>query len=256
MTGAITAMPGGAIGQLVVSNPDALTLDMYRELPIALAGLVESGARAVIITGEGRRAFSAGGDIGEFRSVRAAGAPAQAYNDAVSGAEHALETCPVPVIAAVHGACIGGGCGLALACDFRIADTGSRFGVTAARLGLVYGLESTRRLVDTIGAGAAGRLLLTARIVPAEEALRIGLIDEMHETEALDTVAMELAGTISQLSPVSIRGMKRMLRAVAAGVRTDNAETLTLRNDSFSSADYEEGVAAFLAKRPARFAES
>ncbi|PJJ61502.1 enoyl-CoA hydratase/isomerase family protein [Compostimonas suwonensis] len=257
MTGTVRSVVDRGIATIEIDNRpvrNALDLGMYRLIARTIDGLSGDGrVRVVVVRGAGEEAFSAGGDISEFRETRAPGAPAISYNAAVATAERALESCPVPVIAQIHGACVGGGCGIALACDLRIADTRLRIGVTAARIGLVYGLESTRRLVDAVGRVRATRMLVTARLLTADEALSAGLVDEIHAPAALEGAVRTIAAEIASLSSTSIRGAKSMLRELAKGVREETPETVEVRNASFSGDDYVEGVQAFLARRAPRF---
>ena len=247
----------GAIATLTLNRPDvrnAISFDMYQRLPGLLSSVEDDAdVRVLVVRGAGEAAFAAGADIKEFRTLRADGAGARIYNEAVASAEHAISGLSKPTIAMVHGFCIGGGCGLALACDFRIADTKSAFGITPARLGLVYSLESTKRLIDVVGPAEASFMLFSGRHVDATRALRTGLANELHEPEDLAAATYALALEISQRAPMSLRRTKEIIRLLQMGQVSDDAHTINLRNSSFDSLDYSEGVAAFLEKRPAKF---
>ncbi|MEW2624099.1 enoyl-CoA hydratase-related protein [Streptomyces sp. NPDC048106] len=243
----------GAVATLWFDRPErrnAVSYEMYREIP-RLAGEVaaDEAVRVLVVRGAGEVAFSAGADIKEFRTVRAGGEGARRYNAAVAEAERALAGLRVPSIAMIHGYCIGGGCGIAASCDLRLGDTQARFGITPARLGLVYGLESTKRVVDLVGPSTARFLLYSGRHLEARRALECGLLDEIHEPSELERATYGLAEEIAARAPISVQGTKQMIARVLAGQTQDDEETVALRNASFDSKDYEEGVTAFLEKR-------
>jgi enoyl-CoA hydratase/carnithine racemase len=250
----------GSVATLTLNRPhvrNAISFDMYERLPQLLSRVQEQEhVKVLVLRGAGTTAFAAGADIKEFRTVRADGAGARIYNAAVASAEHAISGLSKPTIAMVHGFCIGGGCGLALSCDFRMADTKSAFGITPARLGLVYSLESTKRLIDVVGPAEASFILYSGRHVDAERALRTGLVNEVHEPDELVAATYKLATEIGQRAPLSLRRTKEIVRLIQMGQVTDDAHTIALRDSSFDSLDYAEGVAAFLAKRPASFSGS
>ncbi|MEJ6732576.1 MAG: enoyl-CoA hydratase-related protein [Opitutaceae bacterium] len=250
----------GSIATLTLNRPhvrNAISYGMYERLPHILSRVeADDEVKVLVLRGAGNKAFAAGADIKEFRTLRADGAGARIYNAAVASAEHAISRLSKPTIAMVHGFCIGGGCGLALACDFRIADTKSAFGITPARLGLVYSLESTKRLIDVVGPAEASFILFSGRHVDADRALRTGLANELHEPEDLAAATYTLASEISQRAPMSLRRTKEIIHLIEMGQASDDAHTIELRDSSFDSLDYSEGVAAFLEKRPAKFVGS
>lgn len=245
------------VATLTINREDvrnAISFEMYQRLPGLLAQVeADDSVKVLVVRGAGQRAFAAGADISEFQTVRADGAGARIYNAAVAEAEHAISDLTKTTIAMVHGFCIGGGCGLALACDMRLADTASKFGITPARLGLVYSLESTKRLVDVVGPGEARYILCSGRQVDAERALRTGLVNEIHSPEDLPSATYGLAAEICQRAPISVRRTKEIVRLILDGQAHDDDHTRDLRNGSFDSADYAEGVKAFLEKRPPQF---
>jgi enoyl-CoA hydratase/carnithine racemase len=153
----------------------------------------------------------------------------------------------------VHGYCIGGGAGLALACDLRFADDRARFAITPAKLGLVYGLESTKRVVDVVGPSRATWILISGQQIAAERALALGLFDEVLPVDELERHTAEFAELVTTRAQFSVRMGKEMVRRVVAGQVRDDEETLRIRNSSFDTTDYAEGVRAFLEKRPPRF---
>lgn len=249
----------GAIATLVINRPEKhnpISYAMYQKLP-GLVQQVEEDAtlKVLILRGAGEKAFAAGADISEFKTIRADSAGAKVYNEAVHNAETALVRLSKPAIAMVHGFCIGGGCGLAMACDFRFSDDTGLFGITPAKLGLVYSLESTKRLVDLVGPANAKYILFSGRQVEAQRALQIGLVDEVHPPAKLGRQTQEFAAELCSLAQFSVRGTKRIIRQITDGQAFDDEATTELRNSSFDTADYAEGVQAFLAKRAPRFTD-
>lgn len=245
------------IATVVLNKPDshnAISLGMYRRIPEIFAELdADAGVKVVVVRGAGTRSFASGADISEFEEVRGNSKSAKAYNEQVAGAEHAIERFAKPTIAMVHGYCIGGGCGVALACDIRFADERSRFGITPAKLGLVYSLESTKRLVDVVGPSRAKWILYSGQHVYADDALRLGLIDELLPADDLEKHTYEFAKLVTTRAQFSVRSAKRIVDLVVGGQTADDEITVDIRNSSFDTEDYAEGVRSFLEKRPPRF---
>ncbi|MBB4930423.1 enoyl-CoA hydratase/carnithine racemase [Lipingzhangella halophila] len=248
----------GAVATLTINRPDsrnAISLGMYQELPKLVQSVDnDPNVKVLVVRGAGTKAFAAGADIHEFEEVRGNAESARNYNEHVAAAEHALERMTKPSIAMVHGFCIGGGCGLALACDLRFSDHNGRFGITPAKLGLVYSLESTKRLVDLVGPAQAKWILYSGLHVDAERALRIGLADSLHAPEELESATAEFAQAITSRAQYSVRATKEIVRRINAGQAEDDEATTELRNSSFDTDDYAEGVRAFLEKRSPDFA--
>lgn len=248
----LTLHHDGEVAELVVDRAakrNAMSLEMWESLPRLVAEVdADPTVKVLVVRGDGPH-FCAGADIGEFADKRGTPAAAAHYGDAVEAAAHALTELAKPTIALVQGYCIGGGCELALACDLRLADTTAQFAITPAKLGIVYNFTSTRQLVSVVGPSFAKYLLLSANRVDASEALRVGLVDQLVEPEALDKAGAELAATICSRSQVSVRGAKRMVQKVLDGLDTTDDEARALPLDAVSDPDYREGVAAFLAKR-------
>lgn len=248
----------GAIATLSVDSParlNAMSLTMWEALAAhaeALASRPE--VRVVILRGAGVRAFVSGADISEFESVRTSADAVRHYNAAVSRAQSWLQQLDKPVIAAIRGVCMGGGIGLALSCDLRIACAGSRFRMPAARLGLGYGAAEMQRLVEVIGKANAADVFMTARTFDAGEALRIGLVNAWHPADSFDAAVAELAARIAGNAPLTVRAAK--LAIAAAGRVIDEQVRARVQHaveECFASTDYIEGRRAFLEKRPPRF---
>jgi enoyl-CoA hydratase/carnithine racemase len=246
----------GKIGELVLNRPEkrnALTRAMWQALPRLLDDAMKNSAlRVLIVRGEGG-AFAAGADISEFEDVYATPQSADAFSGEVAGALDALAGFPLPTIAQIEGACIGAGCGIALSCDLRYASESARFGITPAKLGLLYPLNDTRRLVDAVGQSVAREMLFSARHLGASEAAGTGLINACYPDAELMTKVTEMAGLIASRSKESLRGLKAILDLIAGGAHNDTPETRALFRQAFDSDDFAEGYRAFLEKRPPDF---
>ncbi len=211
-----------------------------------------SDVRVVILTGSGGH-FCAGADISEFDHVRADATSAQRYDEIAEAATMAIKQWRGPTIAAISGYAVGGGCGLALACDFRMADHTAKIGITAARLGIVYSLLDTRLLHRQVGLAAAKRILFAGEHLPVDEAARIGLVD-FPVTDDVRAAAMQFAAKLVENAPLTIAGCKQMLDAISDGFsEARHAEIDQLIAGAYQSEDYKEGRAAFAQKRRAEF---
>ncbi|OQW73429.1 MAG: enoyl-CoA hydratase [Proteobacteria bacterium ST_bin13] len=223
---------------------NAITQAMWEQFPPLIAqAMADDAVRVLILRAAEPGAFSAGADIAEFGTGATDPAWRAANQAAIASAQIELTLAPKPVIAFIEGDCVGGGCGLALACDLRVATSNARLGITPAKLGLVYSLHDTKLLVDAVGPSQAKRILFTAGLIDADEALRIGLID------LLGADPLALAETIAANSPHTAREAKKMVRRILNGQAHDDATTSALFADAFIQPDFEEGVSAFLAKR-------
>jgi enoyl-CoA hydratase/carnithine racemase len=248
----------GAVATLTLNRPErlnTLSYTMFARLPGLLADAAAlPGIRALVLRGAGSRAFSAGADISEFETTRMTREQAAAYDDAILAAEETLATFPVPTVAAVHGHCYGGGCALAVACDVRFAAAGARFAITPAKLGIVYPLRGTKRLVDLVGPSRAKIMLMSAADYSAAQAQAFGLVDEVFADQAaLDAGVREFTGRLAGLSGVTHRAVKQTIARILDGVTHDDPAHAALRDSALSSPDYAEGVRAFLERRPPAF---
>jgi enoyl-CoA hydratase/carnithine racemase len=252
----LVAHEGEAVAIVTLNRPaqkNALTLAMWREIADLFTGFAgEPALRAVVLTGAGG-AFSAGADIKEFAQVRADAAAAKAYAEAVEAATEAVAHCPKAVFAAVSGPAYGGGCGLALACDFRVADRSAAFAIPAAKLSIVYGLAETRALLSAVGLARAKEMLFSAKRHDAESAAEIGLVTHLAEDDALAAATAE-AAALADKAPLSIAGAKVALEALtAAPDATGLAAIRAAEARAADSQDYAEGVRAFREKRAPLF---
>ncbi len=242
---------------VTLNRPDkrnAVTSAMWLALPGIVRDLSQDPAtRVALLTGAGTVAFSAGADIAEMRAKLAHPDDMRVMQQAVLDAQDAWARLAIPTIAVVRGACTGGGCGLALACDLRIASPDSFFAIPPARLGLCYCLADTRRLVDLVGPSRAKDMLFTGRRVDASEALAMGLINEIVPADELQQRAHEIAATIAGNAGNSVRAAKIVVNAVMDGARAETPESQRLYDESFSSPEFAEGARAFIEKRPPRF---
>jgi enoyl-CoA hydratase/carnithine racemase len=244
VSGRILVESEGRLRRIRLDNAkkrNAMSLAMWQALPDVAALLsADDEARAVILCGaEGH--FCAGADIGEFDRVFADAETTRAFNAAVQAGLNALSAIEKPVIAAIEGVCFGGGVSLALQADIRFADAKASFGITPAKLGLVYGEADTRRLVAAVGPARAKDLLFSGRRFDAAEALAIGLVERIaNVAEAEDYARM-----LTEQSPFSIRATKRLINWLAAGEAGLSSAFETLTDEAVGGPDFSEGKAAF-----------
>ncbi|WP_345730805.1 enoyl-CoA hydratase/isomerase family protein [Cryptosporangium minutisporangium] len=247
MTGRVTCAIDDGVATVVLDNPakrNAMTTDMWDALPPLLERLAaDPDVRVVVFTGAGD-AFSAGADISTLTGmVPGVRAPAVL-------AEDALVAFPKPVVAAIRGWCVGGGCQLSVACDLRIAEEGARFGITPSKIGVVYPAATTARLVDLVGPATAKFLLYTGDFIDAERALRVGLIDELVPAGELDARVAELARTLVSRSQLTQHAAKELIGAALAGEPTAERQR---RWEEAGRDELAEGVAAFTERRAPNF---
>ena len=247
----------GEIGFIVADNParmNALTASMWKAVPELVAGAVADDAiRVIVLRGAGSRAFSAGADISEFDSVRS-GAKAKDYDALNDGAFRALSECAKPTIAMIHGFCLGGGLGLALCADIRLADEKAEFAIPAAKLGLGYNARWVRPLLAAVSPSRAKEMLFTGRRFKVAEALAIGLVNEIAPAADLEARTRALAQEIAANAPLTIRAAKRVIDALVRQPEGADMEALDAAVAAcFDSEDYAEGRRAFLEKRKPQF---
>jgi enoyl-CoA hydratase/carnithine racemase len=246
----------GPIGRMVLDNParrNAIGGAMWRAIPGAMADFdADPAVRCVVIRGEGTVAFAAGADISEFEKNRSSEEGVRAYEQAVDAAHRAMEDSPKPVIALIHGFCIGGGLATALSCDLRYASPSSQFAIPAARLGLAYGVTGTSRLVATVGHAAAREIMFTARRYGAEEALAMGLVNRVLPEEQLDEYVRKVSLDLAGNAPLTIAAAKAVIEAVIAPPGDVSAARERIAR-CMKSEDYVEGRRAFMEKRKPHF---
>ena len=244
------------IGWVTFNRPDsrnALTFAMYEGLAEICAGAAPDGpVRALVIRGAGGRAFAAGTDMAQFRGF-ADPEDAWGYEMKMEAVLERIERCPVPTIAAITGACTGGGAAIAACCDLRITDERLRFGFPIARtLGNCLSVASLSRLVALLGDARVREILFTARLIEAEEAQAVGLVSEVCEdAAAVMDRARELGRLLATHAPLTLRATKEGLRRLR--VEGEGAEDRDLIEMTYMSEDFREGMEAFLAKRTPRF---
>jgi enoyl-CoA hydratase/carnithine racemase len=243
------------IAVLTINRPEkrnALTLELWRNIGSIFTSLGErSDVRVIVLTGTAA-SFSAGADISEFDSVRSNEEQVVEYEAAFDGCCDAIEAVAKPTIAAINGFCMGGGCNLAMACDFRFAVPAAQFSIPAARLSIVYGTAGTRRLFNLVGLSNAKRILYSAQRFDAQEALRIGFADEICEDAR--EAAVGFANVLKDNAPLSISGAKTILTGLASGSGALQEEDVRVAIERAAhSFDYAEGRAAFGEKRVPRF---
>lgn len=242
----------GAVATLAIDNPtkhNALDLGMWQALPAIIAELDrDPGIRAIILRGAGTDSFASGADISEFATVRADAEGGRHYEAINEAAFWALAHCSKPVIAMIRGFCLGGGFGLALSCDLRIASEGAIFGIPAARLGIGYPPGAMKLVTAAVGAPAAKDLFYTARRIGADEALRLGVVQRVLPERQLDDTVLALAQDIAANAPLTIRAAKAAIDA-AMGIVHPDVDPAELADRCFDSADAAEGRNAFLEKR-------
>lgn len=242
----------GDIAVLTLNRPDkrnALTQAMWRALPQAVAAVeADPAIKVLVVTGAGG-CFAAGADIGEFETVYATRDSAAAYAAEIAVAMDALANLSKPTIASIPGACVGGGLGLALCCDLRLASDKARLGITPGKLGLMYSLGDTRRLVEATGPSAAKDILFTGRILSADEANAIRLVDGVHPADDLDAAVKAKAEAVASASQWSARRTKAVVRRILDGQTQDDETTRAWFLDALEGEDFREGRDAFLQKR-------
>jgi len=241
----------GATGHLLIDRADkrnAFNMDMWLALPRLLAeAAADPELRLLTVRAADGGAFCAGADIKELLANKGDATWRAANQAAINRAQYELTRFILPTIAFVEGDCVGGGCGIALACDLRVATTAARFGITPAKLGLVYPLHDVKLLTDLVGPGQAKRILYTGSLIDAGEAVRIGLVEMLGDDP--DALAVPILAA----SPHSVRETKQFVRRVLDGQNDDDSETGRIFAEAFMLPDFHEGTTAFVEKRAPDF---
>jgi enoyl-CoA hydratase/carnithine racemase len=242
----------GSAGWVTLNRPaarNALTFEMYEGLAKICGNIPDDGSvKSIVITGAGEKAFAAGTDMRQFRDFSSE-QDALDYESRMSRVFHTIEACPVPTIAAISGACTGGGAGIASTCDLRIATADLKFGFPIARtLGNTLSIDNLSRMAALIGAGRVKEAIFTAKLINAEDALSIGLITEIvPDHAALVARVEELTETLAGHAPITMRTIKEALRRLRVhGAEADGRDLIV---EAYTSEDFREGMEAFLAKR-------
>lgn len=246
------------IGRLVFNQPqkhNAISFEMWQGISRAVADFAsDDSIRVVVLSGAGEKAFSAGADISQFAEKRAEKEAIEEYDRIALEAEIDLTTIDKPTIAMIQGYCIGGGAGIALCCDLRIASEDARFAIPAARLGLAYRWEEVYPLVQLVGPSFAKEILFTGRQFDAQEALGMGLVNRVVPRAELESRVDEYAGRIAANAPLTVRTAKRTIgEAMKDPEDRDLGMVAEMVEACFASEDYAEGRRAFMEKRRPRF---
>ena len=241
----------GQIGIITINRPkalNALNADVLEDLKAVLEGVDQEAVRCLIITGAGEKSFVAGADIAQMSTLTKA--EGEAFGKKGNDIFRALEVFPIPVIAAVNGFALGGGCELAMSCDFRICSDNAMFGQPEVGLGITPGFGGTQRLARLIGPGMAKQLIYSARNIKADEALRIGLVNAVYPQAELMDQAKKIASGIAKNAPIAVRGCKK---AINDGLEANMDDALVIEEKifggCFESYDQREGMANFLRKK-------
>ena len=246
------------IGSMILNNPErhnAISLEMWQAaLEIMADFATDPAVRVMVISGAGGKAFASGADISKFKDERQEAAALAHYQTTTQQAYAAIQAMPIPTIAMVRGYCIGGGTAAAVCCDLRICTENAKFGVPAAKLGLGYGLNRAKPLVDLIGPAFAKEMFFTGRHFDAREAERMGLVNRVVADDALEATVLEMARAIVENAPLTVRASKRVVgELLKDAAERDVAATERAVLACFESNDYKEGQAAFMEKRKPRF---
>jgi enoyl-CoA hydratase/carnithine racemase len=256
MTSELLVEKRGPIAWLTVNRPEvrnALSLALTRSIAQTLRKLADERAiRVIVLSGAGDRVFVSGADVREFREHLATPENALEYDAAAEELQSALRAVPQPVIAMIQGHAVGSGCIVAASCDFRIAVRRAKFGIPVAKFGFIAPLPDTLRLVQLVGPAKAKWLLMTGRLIEAPEALAIGLIDQVVEPEQLRQAVEDLAATLAENAPLTLKATKQMIERLT-GPSSDVRRGAEWYREIFRSRDFKEGLDAFFAKRKPEF---
>jgi len=254
----ILVQQDGPVATVMINRPkmrNAISLAMWSELARVTKSLVEDDAvRALVYRGAGTEAFASGADISEFQENRKDTETSLRYNSQTEAAYSSIRDCPKPTVAMIYGYCMGGAMAVAMACDLRFAAEGSKFGIPAAKLSIIYGADPVGQLVELVGPAYAKDILFSARTVGDREALAIGFIQRLLPVNELESFTYDYLRKVAENAPLSVRGAKTTVQLYLAGLTPENRQRLrALSLEAFESQDYKEGTRAFLEKRPPRF---
>ena len=240
----------GMIAVLTINRPkalNALNSKVLEELDKTLSSIDTNKIRALIITGAGEKSFVAGADIGEMSSLSKK--EGEAFGKKGNDVFRKIETFPIPVIAAINGFALGGGCEISMSCDIRICSDNAIFGQPEVGLGITPGFGGTQRLARLVGEGMAKQMIYSARNIKADEALRIGLVNAVYKQDELLSAAKKLAQTIAQNAPIAVRNCKK---AINEGMQVDMDKAIVIEEklfgDCFETEDQRAGMGNFLEK--------
>ncbi len=247
----------GHVGYVTFNNPvkfNAVNYDMWCALPVAMQAMTENPkVRLIVLQGAGDKAFVSGADISQFNAHRNGDASTH-YNEATQAGYASVLDCPKPTLAKIRGICMGGGLGLALNCDIRMAAADGKFRMPAGRLGLGYAFDGVKRFTEVIGVANTADLFFSARIFDAEEALRIGLLKQVIPVDEFDIVVNAYAQMVCENAPLTLAAAKRALLELRINPHErDLAAVKTMVDTCFTSEDYKEGRKAFAEKRSPEF---
>jgi enoyl-CoA hydratase/carnithine racemase len=255
-TSKLVVSQADSIATVAIDNPskhNALDLEMWKAVPAIMAALDrDPQIRVIVLRGAGQESFASGADIGEFETVRADAQGGRLYEAANEAAFWAVAHCSKPVIAMIRRFCLGGGFGLALSCDLRVASENAVFGIPAARLGVGYPPGAMKIVTAAVGAPAAKDLFFTARRIDAHQAERLGILQRVVPDGDLEETVLALAREIAGNAPLTIKAAKAAIDD-AVGLSHPGADPAALADGCFDSADAVEGRRAFLEKRPPVF---
>ncbi|MBQ5755351.1 MAG: enoyl-CoA hydratase/isomerase family protein [Oscillospiraceae bacterium] len=247
----VTAEVQGAVQIITVNRPEALNAlngQVLEDLKAAFEAVDQDAIRCVILTGAGTKSFVAGADIAAMSTMTKA--EGEAFGKQGNDIFRMIETFPLPVVAAVNGFALGGGCELCMCCDIRICAENALFGQPEVGLGITPGFGGTQRLARLVGPGMAKQLIYTARNIKADEALRIGLVNAVYPAEELMPAALKMAAGIAANAPIAVRNCKK---AINEGLDVDMDAAVVIEEklfgDCFETHDQKEGMGAFLEKR-------
>jgi enoyl-CoA hydratase len=243
----------GAVGWMVFNNParrNAVSLDMWEAVPLIMDRFeADPAVRVIVLRGEGDKAFVAGADISQFEQQRSSRETVAHYDAKSKEAGLRIARTEKPTIAMIRGFCIGGGVGLAGGCDLRIAAEDAKFGVPAAKLGLGYGVDGVKRLMDLVGPANVREIFYTARQFTAAEMQVMGFVNRVVAVEELEPYVRSYCDTIAGNAPLTLKALKRSVAELLRGPEADRALCEQLVRDCFDSEDYVEGRRAFMEKR-------